>query len=110
MLVLAAAFVQADPPREFRDCATCPALLEVPAGTFERRETLDGPPFPGRFEPPYALGKYAVTRAEFAAFVQATSHATSGYTLWRTFGSKQDAQATGMLRGSNRPRTSPWCA
>jgi hypothetical protein len=26
----------AEPLRELRDCATCPALIEVPAGTFER--------------------------------------------------------------------------
>lgn len=107
MLVLAAVLVQADPPREFRDCATCPVLLEVPAGTFERRETLDGPTFPVRFERLYAIGKYAVTRAEFAAFVQATSHETSGCTLWRTFGSKPDAQANWRAPGLEQAQDEP---
>jgi hypothetical protein len=32
-----------EPIRELRDCATCPALIEIPAGTCERLERLGGP-------------------------------------------------------------------
>lgn len=54
----------AEPLRELRDCATCPALIEVPAGTFERLDRLGGPTFWVHFERPYAIGKYTVTRAD----------------------------------------------
>jgi formylglycine-generating enzyme required for sulfatase activity len=107
LLALATALVQADPPREFRDCATCPVLVQVPAGTFERRETLDGPTFPVRFARSYAIGKYAVTRAEFAAFVEATGHAARGCMLWRTFGSKQDTQANWHAPGLEQAEDEP---
>ena len=60
----------AAPLRELHDCATYPALMEVPAGTFERLDRLGGPTFWVHFERPYAIGKYTVTRAEFAAFVE----------------------------------------
>jgi formylglycine-generating enzyme len=83
----------AEPLRELRDGATCPALMEVPAGTFERLDRLGGPTFWVHFERPYAIGKYTVTRAEFAAFVEATGHTARGCTLWRSFGSRLEAQA-----------------
>jgi hypothetical protein len=31
-----------EPIRELRDCVTCPALIEIPAGTCERLERLGG--------------------------------------------------------------------
>jgi formylglycine-generating enzyme required for sulfatase activity len=84
--------VRAEQLQELRDCATCPVLVEVPAGTFVRMDRLGGPEFPVRFDRPYALGKYTVTRAEFAVFVEATGHQASGCTIWQTFGSRQDPQ------------------
>jgi hypothetical protein len=56
--------VWAEPPRELRDCPTCPVLVEVPADAFERVDKLGGPAYPVRFERSYAIGKYAVTRSE----------------------------------------------
>ena len=64
----------------FRDCADCPEMVVIPAGTF-RMGTLnarwgqrdEGPRHRvsvGRF----ALGRYEVTRAEYEAFVSATGH------------------------------------
>ena len=47
----------------FRDCPDCPELVVIPAGTF-RDETLTS----------FALGRFEVTRAEYAAFVSATGH------------------------------------
>ena len=47
----------------FRDCPDCPELVVIPAGTL-RDETLMS----------FALGRFEVTRAEYAAFVSATGH------------------------------------
>ena len=62
-----------------RDCPTCPELVAIPAGEFrmgspaaeERREADEGPLRGLRVER-FALGRYEVTRAEYAAFVAAT--------------------------------------
>ena len=91
--VAVATLLQAEPAREWRDCATCPVLVEVPAGAFVRVDRLGGPEFPVRLERPFAIGKYAVTRAEFGAFVQASGYTARGCTLWQSFGSRQDPQA-----------------
>lgn len=54
---------------------------------------MGGPTFWVHFERPYAIGKYTVTRAEFAAFVEATGYTARGCTPWRSFGSRLEAQA-----------------
>jgi formylglycine-generating enzyme required for sulfatase activity len=106
--VLAAALLlQAEPAREWRDCAACPVLVEVPAGTFVRIDRLGGPEFSVRFEHPFAIGKYAVTRAEFAIFVQATGHTARGCTLWQSFGSRQDSQADWRAPGLEQAPDEP---
>ncbi|GMW07471.1 MAG: hypothetical protein AMXMBFR8_22670 [Nevskiales bacterium] len=86
-LCLALAACAGDPrraPAEFSDCAGCPAMVAIPAGSF--RMGFDGGE-EGRPEGPvrvvaigraFALGKYEVTQAQFAAFVAATGHVTSG--------------------------------
>ncbi|HSN70483.1 MAG TPA: formylglycine-generating enzyme family protein [Steroidobacteraceae bacterium] len=64
----------------FKDCADCPELVAVPPGVFAMG-SLDGEP--GRdegpirriqIERPFALGRTEVTRAQYAAFVDATGH------------------------------------
>jgi formylglycine-generating enzyme required for sulfatase activity len=45
-----------EPIRELRDCATCPALIEMPAGAFERLDLLSTMPV-GSYEP-NAFGLY----------------------------------------------------
>jgi sulfatase modifying factor 1 len=83
-------------PREFRDCRDCPLMVAIPPGTFtmgaeaaeEERDSLS-PDLRGRSAPPtritlargFAIGKFAVTRAEFLAFAQATRRAP-GTTCW----------------------------
>lgn len=75
----------------FRDCADCPEMVWVPAGSF-RMGNLEGPlpedparppwlgvddEFPVRrvtFDRPFALGRAPVTVAEFAVFAAATGH------------------------------------
>jgi sulfatase modifying factor 1 len=76
-----------------RDCAQCPEMVVVAAGGFlmgasaaeEERESLP-PERRGHALPitaitiarPFAIGRYPVTRAEFAAFVAATGHRAEG--------------------------------
>ncbi len=85
------------PGTVFRDCTTCPEMVVVPAGTFRMgSEALDPgragagrPPWevaPNPAEQPahlvqvaaFAIGRYETTRAEYAAFIAATDHATTG--------------------------------
>lgn len=73
------------PGAVFRDCAGCPEMVVVPAGSF-----LMGSPEsePGRHpdEGPqhqvsvraFAIGRSHVTRGQFGAFVRTTNHQTSG--------------------------------
>ena len=63
----------------FRDCPTCPELVVIPAGEFlmgspaseEGRYENEGPQRRVAAER-FALGRYEVTRGEYAAFVAAT--------------------------------------
>jgi len=63
----------------FRDCAVCPDMVVVPAGTI----VLGSATGPAREQPmteiafpsPFAVGKHEITVAEFAAFVAATDFA-----------------------------------
>jgi formylglycine-generating enzyme required for sulfatase activity len=86
------------PGSVLRDCSDCPEMVVVPAGRFtmgaapgeEEAENLHAP-FRGRSAPridvsipgPLAVGKFEVTRAEFARFVADTGHATGS--ACRTF-------------------------
>lgn len=78
----------------FRDCPTCPEMVVVPPGSFEMGVTPDeeereGVPDSVRdrgvplrkvsIAHPFALGRYEVTRKQFAAFVQATGHEMASY-------------------------------
>jgi formylglycine-generating enzyme required for sulfatase activity len=82
------ATANAAPPRAFRDCPNCPEMVVVPAGAFQmgappgENERLgvpaneavrDQPQHRVTFAKPFALGKYEVTRGEFAAFARETN-------------------------------------
>ena len=64
----------------FQDCETCPQMVVVPSGSFQmgsgdddpEREADEVPPRSVTFVSDYAIGKYEVTVAEYAAFVAAT--------------------------------------
>jgi formylglycine-generating enzyme required for sulfatase activity len=70
--------------QSFKDCADCPEMVLIPAGDF----TMGSPPDEERhhgsseredqlrvgISTPFAVGRFAVTRGEFAAFVRATDH------------------------------------
>lgn len=95
-------------PATFRDCSACPEMVVVPAGSFlmgssaeetardledvvpnkevhfaQRFMASEHPQHPVSIERSFALGKYPVTRGEFAAFVRESGHSTEGgCTLW----------------------------
>ena len=70
----------------FKDCSDCPEMVVVPAISFTMGSPEDEPERPTvgetqiaiRIERPFAVGRYAVTRAEFEAFVRTTKHETQG--------------------------------
>lgn len=66
----------------FKDCTNCPEMVVVPAGSFTMGSPPDEPERAAEREDqarvtilrPFAIGAFAVTRAEFATFVATTSH------------------------------------
>ena len=70
----------------FRDCAECPEMVVVPAGSFrmgsppseEGRYEVEGPTRHVTISEPFAVGKYEVTRGAFASFVSATGYDMEG--------------------------------
>jgi len=66
----------------FHDCPACPEMVEIPAGEFlmgsredeEGRYPDEGPQHGVTIAKPFAVGKYEVTRGQFADFVSATNH------------------------------------
>lgn len=77
------------PGQTFRDCPDCPEMLVIPAGSF----TMGSPASePGRddWEGPqrqvsirqFAVGKFDVTRGQWAAFVSATNRETHPGCVW----------------------------
>ncbi len=84
-----------------RDCEDCPELVVVPAGRFtmgapmgeQGRDDDEGPRHPVAIPQAFALGRYEVTRAEFAAFVRDSGQNPQGcYVIngegWRNDSSK----------------------
>ena len=65
----------------FRDCASCPELVMVSAGTFRMGSTegqVDERPVHVVQIASFALGRFEVTRQEYSAFVTTTGYATTG--------------------------------
>lgn len=67
----------AQPGRVFTDCRDCPQMVVVPAGTFSMPSGATPPQsHPVRIAHAFAVGRYEITRGEYAHFVAATGHAT----------------------------------
>jgi hypothetical protein len=65
-----------------RDCADCPEMVVVSAGTYRMGSTRDraltdaeGPRHEVRIASAFAVARFEVSRGEFAAFVKETGHA-----------------------------------
>jgi formylglycine-generating enzyme required for sulfatase activity len=73
------------PKQAFKDCPGCPEMVLVPSGRFmmgspaseEGRFNSEGPQHSVTIADPFAVGKFALTRAEFEAFVKAAKHPMS---------------------------------
>ena len=73
----------------FRDCPQCPEMVVLPEGDFDIGSPANEP---GRWEAEgpqrqvhiqrFAIGKFHVTRGEWAAFVSATHRETTGGCAW----------------------------
>jgi formylglycine-generating enzyme required for sulfatase activity len=74
----------------FKDCETCPEMVVVPTGRFTMGSPSDEPERLNNEDQvqvaiakPFAVGRHALTRGEFAAFVAATGHRMDGgCTVW----------------------------
>lgn len=83
----------------FRDCSNCPEMVVIPAGDFrmgdlngvgkDREKPVHTVNIPNKF----AVGKYEVTRDEFAIFVNATGYNASG-TCSKYTGSKWESSSS----------------
>lgn len=68
------------PGNEFRDCPECPQMVTLPAGSFVMGSSQDDPlaepdeqpAHPVQVAAPFAIGKFEVTRAQYAAFARQT--------------------------------------
>jgi formylglycine-generating enzyme required for sulfatase activity len=108
----------------FRDCVQCPEMVLLPAGRYRmgspaaedgRAEDEDDTPGPGGapvdavVERPFAVGRFEVTRGEFAAFVGATGHKADGGCYQRRGGRTLDAalswQSPGFAQDDRHPVT-----
>jgi formylglycine-generating enzyme required for sulfatase activity len=96
-LALAGTALGLEPGETFRDCADCPEMVAIRAGSFtmgstaavtkregipDKRAARERPRHRVEFARPFAIGKYEVTRGEYAAFVAAADHAGAGCKYW----------------------------
>jgi formylglycine-generating enzyme required for sulfatase activity len=87
-----------EPGQSFRDCADCPEMVVLPAGSFTMGSPDDEPGRDDREGPlrrvsirQFAVGKFDVIRGQWAAFVSATNRETRGGCFWTgRSGSKPD--------------------
>jgi formylglycine-generating enzyme required for sulfatase activity len=107
----------------FRDCQECPSMVVIPAGTFvmgsdAKEQSLAFPnnaKGAGRESPQhpvsvqrFAAGQYALTKAEFTAFVRATSYKTEaerggGCVLAGAKGGANNWSNPGFAQGDDHP-------
>jgi formylglycine-generating enzyme required for sulfatase activity len=86
------------PGMRFRDCADCPEMVVIPAGTFTMgspasevgRDSDEGPQRSVTLASPLAVGRFHVTVAEYRAYVTATGG--RGNDGWRTASYKGQGQ------------------
>ncbi len=105
------------PGQSFRDCGDCPEMVVVPAGSFTmgspasetNRNSIDRPQRSISFARNFAVGRFEVTRGQYAAFASETSRADVGYcnTFDASGGNVRTASATwrnpGFTQGDDHP-------
>lgn len=107
LLLISAGAVSSASANEFQDCADCPVMVDVPAGTFTRSLFADAPQQSVSVEA-FAIGKFEVTIAEFAAFVAATGiEVRSGCELFNVMGNVPDPEANWRRPGFELQDTAP---
>ena len=78
------------PGETFKDCAECPEMVVIPPGRFRMGDLSGGfvdsekPLHAVNIRHQFAVGKFEVTRGEFAAFVKETGYAASGGCIYFT--------------------------
>ena len=94
------------PGLNFRDCPDCPEMVVIPAGTFTMgtpaSEVADDPFSEIRLQlegqqrvvtiQQFAVGKFDITRGQWAAFVSATNRPTHGGCSWSDLPRAPDSQ------------------
>jgi len=111
----------AKPGAAFRDCPECPEMVVVPEGNFtmgssdsekswaashggNAQSVSDESPQHHVSLPSFALGKYAVTRGEYAAFVRDTGYPAEADVLHRVCRNQTSApMGIGRIPVLNRP-------
>lgn len=104
----------AAPGAAFRDCADCPSMMALPAGRFMMGSPEDEP---GRndSEGPqhevdvkaFAIGVYAVTRGEWAAFAAATARPEARGCEWAGFPRSEIGKASWLTLGFEQDDAHP---
>lgn len=109
-------------PDPTRDCATCPEMAGMGPGRFTMGSTADQarrdqipPEFAAYEQPPHAveiarriaMGRFEVTRAQFAAFATETGLKAEGCTVWSGGQLRHDPHASwqspGFAQGDDDP-------
>jgi formylglycine-generating enzyme required for sulfatase activity len=100
------------PGDSFKECAECPEMVVVPAGTFAMgspadepgRKPIEGPVHHVDISRPFAVGRYPVTRFQYAAFVGATGPRPGQLCVSVRLATEKDAE---QLTYPGAPRTRP---
>ena len=104
----------------FKDCPDCPEIVIAPSGSFmmgspsnePERESVnagsESPQHEVTIAKPFAIGKFDITRGQFARFVEATGHKTEGGCyVWSGRTWKHDNTASWRSPGFSQDDTHP---
>lgn len=106
-LLLIVSFAPAYSADDIRDCPDCPVLVTIGGGEYTRALFADAPPQQVAVDS-FALGKFEVTVAEFAAFIDATGHEVGpGCEVLTNIGGRMAADASWRRPGFATPPDGP---
>lgn len=96
------------PGEVFKDCAACPDMVVIPAGSFDMGssssdEIDEKPEHRVTIDQPFAMGKIEITRGQFAAFVNATGH-DAGEKCWKLADGKWEEFSGNNWRNPGYPQ------